>query len=257
MTHQFEFVQHLGEGTYGSVDLVRRRSDARLLIMKMNLTESTEEIFMRETKLMQRLFRFNNAHCHPYVSCYAGSGHDPITQRSFLLMALNGMTYEPHNIYPLMAFLDSGRRLTETHCMKLTYELLEGVLFIHDAGIAHGDLHANNIMVQVNEEDYSLYIIDFGMGCDDDADCSTVNLKKAQDIDWMFVGITLTRLWQQQRHHVQLKRATMDFLSQLQKYETPMRRTDIANFAHTIAIWLRQNGSRASLRQTQRRLTFR
>lgn len=266
MSSPFEVVQFLGKGEYGLVDLVRRRSDARLFIMKKSLIHTKEEL-ERETVIVKHLFQYNNSYCHPNVTCYASNGYDPIDRTYFLLLALNGLTYEPKEISTLFDFLRNNQfiQLTEYDRMKLTYQLITGVLFIHGAGVAHMDLTISNIIVQKDERGYNLYIIDFGLGCGVGYQCESrhsldwkrISLVQAQEKDWESVGESMDLMWRGLLRREIPPSKISDFIFKL-KYMVPVpTRERISSFCHDIDLWLRQNAARSSLRQLQRRLTIR
>ncbi len=51
--------------------------------------------------------------------------------------------------------------LRTTQCYNLLYQMVEGVAFLHEHGVAHMDLKSANIIIDTSLE--RLYIIDFGL----------------------------------------------------------------------------------------------
>lgn len=59
-----------------------------------------------------------------------------------------------------------NQRLTDKQASALMSGILEGIAYIHDAGIAHRDLKPGNILID-NVNDFStVKLIDFGLGLD-------------------------------------------------------------------------------------------
>ena len=271
-----ELLEHISEGAYGKVDLVKRISDGRILIRKRPV-KGFEKHIIDEGNLLHHLRNFNNSYCYPYVTCLEQIAFDSIDNIPYLLLGLNGLSYDKRKILSLAKLkleieLGVHVKLRLADCIRLTHQLLESILFIHAAGIAHTDLTDTNIIIQEENTGYNLYVIDLGLACGLNVECyrrsdtrefindtmgglptweewRNVPLITAQQSDWFSVGMLLRIIW---------KNAYYEPLSWF-KYQLIHYHLDekyIASVSHDLNLWLRKNSQRSSLRQLQDRLTI-
>jgi serine/threonine protein kinase len=48
--------------------------------------------------------------------------------------------------------------------VKIIYEILKALIYIHSKGIAHRDIKAENILVKKSGDEYVVKVIDWGLG---------------------------------------------------------------------------------------------
>lgn len=156
----FVNIRFLGAGSFGDVDLVKRKQDGVFLIRKIAKKEATSnalEALNFETHILKKLRLRNNDMCTTLISCFHESLYNPIDQSYELLMRVNSpnvMTFEQ------LMLAEEDTSLIDK--IKIMYDLMRAVQFVHDAEIAHRDLSPKNIIIY----DYCrVYLIDFGLAC--------------------------------------------------------------------------------------------
>ncbi|MDQ4141403.1 MAG: serine/threonine protein kinase [Bacteroidota bacterium] len=78
----------------------------------------------------------------------------------------------------LPTFLNQAEGITESDCLDIINNILQGFALLHEANLIHGDIHPSNIMVN---EDRTIKIIDLGLSLD-------VNIEQDEIIK--FGGVT-------------------------------------------------------------------
>ena len=119
----------------------------------MPADQQSEILLKREASILKRL----GAKCNPYIVCfkYVISDHPSIIATEFL------ENYKELN--DVMVGVQNLRQL-----QNIIKEMILGLQYMHDNGIAHSDIHASNIMVNVRES--KIRYIDFGLACSKYAD---------------------------------------------------------------------------------------
>ena len=68
-----------------------------------------------------------------------------------------------HTVIKEMTAMGSSRKnLSEQHCAKILYQMIQGLHFIHANNISHRDIKVENILVNSAEESMPTKLIDFG-----------------------------------------------------------------------------------------------
>lgn len=68
----------------------------------------------------------------------------------------------------LYDYVDLYGAIKEYECSKITTILLQSLYYLHQLGIVHRDIKADNVMLQLEENSpiiKSVFIIDFGLAC--------------------------------------------------------------------------------------------
>ncbi len=65
----------------------------------------------------------------------------------------------------LLAYLKAqpGKKLVETECKNIFFQITKGMSYLHDLNIIHRDLKLDNIIIDTNSK--KIKIIDYGFGC--------------------------------------------------------------------------------------------
>ena len=109
-------------------------------------------LLQREASILQRL----GGKCDPYIMCFKYVISPSIMATEFL------ENYEELNKLMLQI---TG--MTRERLGSIIREMILGLQHIHDNGIAHSDIHASNIMVNIQSG--KIRFIDFGLACSRDA----------------------------------------------------------------------------------------
>ena len=117
-----------------------------------NVPQESEMLLQREASILQHL----GVKCDPYIVCFKYVISPSIMATEFL------ENYEELNKLMLQI---TG--MTREQSGSIIREMILGLQHIHDNGIAHSDIHASNIMVNVRSK--QIRFIDFGLACSRDA----------------------------------------------------------------------------------------
>lgn len=157
---------HLGEGTWGTVKLVRRRSNikhkaaVKILKLSKDIKSSRMKELRQEISLLQQID-------HPHI-------------------AKLYETYEEEgcNLYLVMEYLSGGElfdrvinlgHFREIKAAEAVQQMVGAVQYLHAKGIVHRDLKLENFMYRSKNSD-KLVLIDFGLSTKY-ADPQATNLK--------------------------------------------------------------------------------
>ncbi|KAJ7630044.1 kinase-like domain-containing protein [Mycena polygramma] len=137
---RYRIVTKLGHGSYATVWLARDLVGQRTVALK--IVEAKESEQSNEAQILERL------RAPPSVELGVLQLLD-----SFTVESLNGV----HQVLvtEIVMSLQNYRRLPgqERITKALVYQMIQGIVFIHARGIAHGDLHPGNIGVALPELD--------------------------------------------------------------------------------------------------------
>ncbi|KAF0763725.1 serine/threonine-protein kinase Chk1-like, partial [Aphis craccivora] len=143
----WNIVQILGEGTFGEVKLLVNQRNRSFVAMKtidlLNYSNALATV-KKEAAIHCRLN-------HPSIIKYYGQRHCKDNYYIFLEYASGGELFD--RIEP-----DIGMPLSDAR--KFFKELIAGVEYLHNNGIAHRDLKPENLLLDVNG---NLKISDFGL----------------------------------------------------------------------------------------------
>ena len=144
----FQLLRMVGQGSFAKVYLAKQVETQRLFAIKAIkkhwlLNPAVRQTFRDEAQLLQQLN-------HPNIVAYHGVGELPNGGIFLLLEYIEGV--------PLINAIPNAT----AHCIKSwKQQLASAVAAIHSAGIVHGDLSMNNILVDLENQ---IRVIDFGLG---------------------------------------------------------------------------------------------
>ena len=151
----YDVIRHLGEGTMGSVYLVKRKSDGKELVLKKLIITSTSgldetsarEIFRRESELLKR---FSHPGLPEIYDTFIQNGQD------YLVMEyIKGETLED-------IINKHDGPFTSDKALKWVIEIAEILDYLHnsfEAPVIYKDLKPSNIIIT---PDGSPRLVDFG-----------------------------------------------------------------------------------------------
>ena len=151
----FEFINKLGEGSYGDIFLFKLSHETSYFVIKrINYFNKSlpREVVMNEIEILKHL----SPYCSQYILCYIGS------------------TYDRKNYYIVTEYLGqhitlekyiSNFKGTQSPTMTLTIikNLVDGLNLIHSYNVTHRDIKPDNIMINPTTGD--IKYIDFGVSC--------------------------------------------------------------------------------------------
>ncbi|GAH16449.1 unnamed protein product, partial [marine sediment metagenome] len=157
----YELVKKIGEGTYGKVYKVKRKSDNKTIALKViNIPVGNDELIDISKKEVEYLKTLSFPECNPFIICYYDSYYDPIS-RDFLIE----MEYiEGTDMFDFI--LESNNKNTKEiyyyFLLLIAKDIAKGLKYIHSKNIIHNDIKLENIMINPK---YTPKIIDFGLAC--------------------------------------------------------------------------------------------
>lgn len=150
---RYEVLRKIGKGSFGTVDLVRRRKDGKSFVLKRmrigSVSSKEREMCHNEVQLLERLN-------HPSIVRYEESFIHTQHAETYLCVV---MAYCDGG--DLTHFLKNqrGKKLKEKHVLDLFVQIALALHFVHNRNILHRDLKAQNIFVK----DGQLKLGDFGI----------------------------------------------------------------------------------------------
>lgn len=149
---KYVFLRELGQGAYGVVCAARNTQNGEGVAIKKVTNVFSKTILtkraLREVKLLQH-FRG-----HKNITCLFDM--DIVNPHDYNEIYL----YEELMEADLHAIIRSGQPLTDAHYQSFTYQILNGLKYIHSANVLHRDLKPGNLLVNA---DCELKICDFGL----------------------------------------------------------------------------------------------
>ncbi|KAF7320985.1 hypothetical protein HMN09_00185400 [Mycena chlorophos] len=132
---RYRVLAKLGHGSYSTVWLAR--DTTRQTMVAVKAIRASNSVNSREVAILQRLRS-------------SGSEHSPVIELldDFTALSPNGLhqMLVTELVVPLSDLLGRIRlAVGAVNASNIARQLLEGVAFIHDRGIVHGDLHPGNI----------------------------------------------------------------------------------------------------------------
>ena len=148
----------LGQGTYGTVFLVRHRKSKKEFAAKyikefardLKLAEYT----YREVAILSHLSKMGKANCFSTKLQELIIAGDPDNFES-LFMIMDKMPYDLRTLLGNKSMV-----LEQEHISIILYNILCGINFLHSANIMHRDIKPANILINSECE---IKICDFGM----------------------------------------------------------------------------------------------
>jgi len=154
----------LGEGGFGKVFLgtyvidvdTGKRVDAA--IKEVPASRMDLEEYQLQSKLSK------TPKCNSHIVCMYNMKYDAARDNYYIVMEYVRGKDLFHDL------LATDRHLSNAKLMKIFKQALEGLVFIHESGMAHGDIKLENLMLDKRSD--QVKFIDFGFGCTKNT-CST------------------------------------------------------------------------------------
>ncbi|CDM28090.1 hypothetical protein DTO013E5_3984 [Penicillium roqueforti] len=196
----YEFLDKLGEGTFGEVYKARSKKDTKIVALKKILMHHEKEGFpitaIREIKLMKAL-------CHPNIlqlkemSIERGKGEGRKKPSMYMVFP-----YMEHDLSGLLE--NPAVQFTEPQIKCYLMQLLEGLKFMHANRILHRDMKAANLLISNGG---ILQIADFGLARPYD-DAPPLPGKGGGDSKREYTALVVTRWYRPPELLLQLRKYT-------------------------------------------------
>lgn len=175
----YEYLEKLGEGSYGEVWKVRDRRTKEILALKVIFMKKLaphlvfdsirEDAFIlydtiQELEVLKDLSSRKNG-CHPGVVCY----HDLFNCGDRLCITMEFI--KGRTVETLLNGLEQSRtRLEPTPLYNVMKQTLAALTYIHSKGVSHRDIKGENMIIR---DDGEIVFVDFGLSCFFDAKTRT------------------------------------------------------------------------------------
>lgn len=178
LLEQYRPVRKLGEGAFGEVWLLQSLAESNELIaakvLKRDLSDADRSILEREVR---NLVRATALHCHPNVVCYRGHSLRSIArgqppQDVVLFQFVDGIDLFDHITKNLQY-----KRPKPAEALRVVKGLVDGLEFLHRGNVAHRDIKAENVMLDMDASSNGdkvvrrPVLIDLGLSCFMDDQC--------------------------------------------------------------------------------------
>lgn len=150
---EYQVIRFLGQGSYGSVvEAIHIPTQKRVAIKRL------EDIFFDVEdckKMVREILLLKSLNDSPYVTKLLDiiEPHD-INNFKDIYLVLEYMDAD------LKKVIKSSLVLTELHVQVITYNILCGIRWVHQAQVMHRDIKPSNILI---DEDCHIKICDFGL----------------------------------------------------------------------------------------------
>lgn len=142
----FEILNELGKGTYGSVYKARRIQDSKMYAVKkvdlQKLTKKEKENALNEIRLLASIGSQN-------VISYKDSFYD---QESMMLCIVMEYADDGDLESKINENIKAKRTYSEVEIWDIVYQIGQGLKSLHDMKIMHRDLKSANIFINKNKE---------------------------------------------------------------------------------------------------------
>ena len=146
---RYQLIEHLGEGSYGSVWRAERLEDHRIIAVKIPREQGAKNEDLAEGE------RLIGKTAHPNVIGVHWMGRVPPEREWYVIE----MDYFPS--VPLASLLDQGEQgfvASYAKVLGLYEQVLLGVQYLHELGMSHGDIKPQNVLVSGDQAK----VTDFG-----------------------------------------------------------------------------------------------
>ncbi len=148
----YEIIEQLGQGSYGTVLLVRKKNNLYALkIINVTKNYSVERIYA-EISILQYL----KPRCREYFLCYDSYTFENYQAKVFTQFIPNSVTLD--------AYFSKNPRLPLMSLLFIANDLAQGLKILHTNQIVHRDIKPSNILFIPNNM-ISVKYIDYGNAC--------------------------------------------------------------------------------------------
>ncbi|CAI7579698.1 unnamed protein product, partial [Penicillium viridicatum] len=197
---EYEFLDKLGEGTFGEVYKARSKKDTKIVALKKILMHHEKEGFpitaIREIKLMKALSHPNILQLKE-MSIERGKGEGRKKPSMYMVFP-----YMEHDLSGLLE--NPAVHFTEPQIKCYLMQLLEGLKFMHANRILHRDMKAANLLISNGG---ILQIADFGLARPYD-DAPPLPGKGGGDSRREYTALVVTRWYRPPELLLQLRKYT-------------------------------------------------
>lgn len=156
----YEILTEVGNGSFGEIVKAKHRQTQRVVAIKRILEIDENPLvykaLIREVHILRKLSGFAQNNFTSKIvdviapACFAECEHP------YLYLVMEYFSQDLHNV------IDSAQdiNLNQKAVLRLLYNILCSINFLHSAGIMHRDLKPSNILVNT---DMTVRICDFGM----------------------------------------------------------------------------------------------
>ena len=146
---QYQIKGKIGEGMFGKVKLgihllTKEKVAIKIFDKRKIKNEKEKEYIKREISILKKLNHYNT------IKLY-----NIIENENFIFLI---QEYIPNG--ELLNFLEKTENLTEIYICKIYQQIISGIEYLYEIGIAHRDLKLENILLNDNKD---IKIIDFGL----------------------------------------------------------------------------------------------
>jgi 5'-AMP-activated protein kinase catalytic alpha subunit len=146
---QYQIKGKIGEGMFGKVKLgihllTKEKVAIKIFDKRKIKNEKEKEYIKREISILKKLNHYNT------IKLY-----NIIENENFIFLI---QEYIPNG--ELLNFLEKTENLTEIYICKIYQQIISGIEYLYEIGIAHRDLKLENILLNYNKD---IKIIDFGL----------------------------------------------------------------------------------------------
>lgn len=160
--NDYEIIKGIGKGSYGRVYKAIRKSDGRLIALKVIDVDKNDKSLIDETlKEVEYLKRISFPECNTFIICYYDSYYDKKNGKFLIEMEY----VEGRDMESFVKELKNKRysdAQINYYLLLIAKDLAQGLKYIHKKGIIHNDIKLENIMIDNNNIPR---IIDFGLAC--------------------------------------------------------------------------------------------
>ena len=163
--HDYQKIRELGRGKFGSVFLVRRKSDEAMFALKILLSQVVvkKEEIEDDVQILQTINRSKNGEnvCPEHVVCYIDHFLTPKGEYALLMNLVPGKD--------MQIFMEEKRKVdpdwqpSPKQAQSILKDILKAVAELHQKRVAHRDIKPANIII--SEDGLHATIADFGLAC--------------------------------------------------------------------------------------------
>ena len=155
----YEIMQTLGKGGFGIVYKAKRKSDGKIIALKvMDINTSQKKKINIAKKEVEFLKTLSEPECNLFVICYYGSSYDEKDGKFLIEMEyVNGM-----NMTDFIKLIGNNK-VRYYYLLLIARDIAQGLKYIHSKNIVHRDIKLSNIIIE--KDTFIPKIIDFGLSC--------------------------------------------------------------------------------------------
>jgi len=155
----YEIIQELGKGSQGVVYKAKRKSDGKIIALKvMDINPLQKKKINIAKKEVEFLKTLSEPVCNPFVICYYGSSYDEKDGKFLIEMEyIEGM-----NMADFIKLIGNDK-IRYYYLLLIARDIAQGLKYMHSKNIIHRDIKLANIIIQ--KDTFIPKIIDFGLSC--------------------------------------------------------------------------------------------